>query len=95
MMVIRYRLYLANRAFPLDGLALVNEMRTQLVPWIALPLLLWGGCWLFSVSDEVQRWAMRIVVGVATVGSGLVMWEFFVGPLCTTVSTAWKRRDRT
>lgn len=95
MMVTRYRVYLARKAFPLDGLALVNEMRTQLIPWITMPLLLWGGCWLFSVSDEVQRWAMRIAFGATIVGSGLVVWEFFVGPLCTTVSTAWKRRDRT
>ncbi|MFD2137864.1 hypothetical protein ACFSLT_26360 [Novosphingobium resinovorum] len=76
MMMTRYRVYLARKAFPLDGLALINEMRTQLIPWIALPLLLWCGCWLFSISDEAQRWAMRGALGATTVGSGLVVWEF-------------------
>lgn len=94
MGVSRYRRYLAKKALPLDGLGLVNEMRTQLLPWIALPFLPVSIFWLFSVPNRVEHWIVRPFLCISVLGVSLVFWEFFLSPLRNDIVSAWERRDR-
>ena len=77
----RYRAYLKRKAFPLDGLALVTEMRTQLLPSVLPPFAVLGVCRLLGASDGVERWLMLGSLCMSTAAFVLVVWEFFLSPL--------------
>lgn len=92
--IVRYRAYLFEKAQPLGGLALANEMKVQAIPWFVLALFSVGACWILSVPDEIERWIVGTTLCVSAVGLSLVFYEF-ARPLGSSLMSAWSRRDRT
>jgi hypothetical protein len=92
--ISRYRAYLKRKSFPLDGLALINEMRWQLIPWLVPPVAALGICKLIGVSGDVEKWTMRASLALSTVGFILVIWEFFLCPLRNDLVEARERARR-
>jgi hypothetical protein len=89
-----YRDHLKRTASPLDGLALVNEMRWQLLPWLLPPIAVLGITKLLHASVVTETWLMRGSLCLSTVGFALVAWEFFLSPLRNDFRDARERAKR-
>ncbi|MBV1691887.1 hypothetical protein KRR38_30535 [Novosphingobium sp. G106] len=92
--VSRYRAYLKRKSAPLDGLALVSEMRWQLIAWLIPPIAALSICKLLGTSLVVETWAMRLSLCLSAAGFALVAWEFFLSPLRDDFMDARERAKR-
>jgi len=90
----RYRSYLRRKALPLDGLALINEMRWQLIPWVALPIVSLGICKILGISGAAETWSVGPFLCLSIVGFALVSWEFFLSPLRNDFADAREQAKR-
>jgi hypothetical protein len=87
-LITRYRAYLIGKALPLNNALLSFETRTQMIPWMLIPLIVLGLCWMLGASEQVKNWALGLSCVVALGGVSIVLWELFIVPLKNDVKRA-------
>lgn len=92
-LITRYRAYLIGKALPLSGAASSLEARAQLIPWMLIPLIVAGLCWLLGASEHLKSWAVGLSCALAFGGFSVVFWEFIIVPLKNDVKRAIGRPD--
>jgi hypothetical protein len=92
-LITRYRAYLISKALPLSGVALSMEARAQVIPWMFIPLIVMGLCWVFDASERFKSWAIGSSCALAVGGFSIVFWEFFVVPLKNDVKRGLGKPD--
>ncbi len=92
--ISRYRAYLAQKALPLDGLALSMEAKTQLLPWFGLLLMPIVVCKATGAVESVFNWLLGLTAVISLVGASMVLWEFILIPIRDDYRGARNSRDR-